>query len=420
MDLRLGDGTADGYPAGRTRAWFAFAMTFALMLFDFIDRQVIVSLFPHLKAVWNVSDKQLGSLASIVTIAVGVFAIPVAFVADRVGRVKSIVAMAVTWSLATISCMFATAYWPLLAARAMVGVGVAGYGSVGGALIASLFPRRLRSALLGALVAAASLGAALGVLLGGMIAARFGWQAAFGVVGVPGLALALLYMLVSDYHTVEPARRRDGARPSIGAMVQQIATSLLRSRTIWGCCIGGAMQLVVVSAAASWLPSYLNRFAGMVPEAAARYAALFGLMAAVGSVFWGLVADRLSRRAARAKLVTVALLCVVSTGVLASAFIGVAPLHVVLIGGFLMTCTVGVVESVALDVAHPGIRSTGLAVVLQFQNLFGLAIGPILVGGLSDYFGLRFALGATSCAGLLAAVALWLASRSYEGDAAKS
>ena len=40
----------DGYLVSRRQAWFAFAMTFALMLFDYIDRQVIVSLFPHMKA----------------------------------------------------------------------------------------------------------------------------------------------------------------------------------------------------------------------------------------------------------------------------------------------------------------------------------------------------------------------------------
>ncbi len=45
-------------------------MTFALMLFDYIDRQVIVSLFPHLKAEWNLSDKELGALVSIISIVV--------------------------------------------------------------------------------------------------------------------------------------------------------------------------------------------------------------------------------------------------------------------------------------------------------------------------------------------------------------
>ena len=56
------------YLVSRGQAWFAFAMTFALMLFDYIDRQVIVSLFPHMKAEWNLSDKQLGGLVSIISI----------------------------------------------------------------------------------------------------------------------------------------------------------------------------------------------------------------------------------------------------------------------------------------------------------------------------------------------------------------
>jgi len=52
----------DDYLVGRPRAWFAFAMIFLLMLFDYIDRQVIGSLFPRLKEAWSLSDKQLGGL----------------------------------------------------------------------------------------------------------------------------------------------------------------------------------------------------------------------------------------------------------------------------------------------------------------------------------------------------------------------
>ena len=42
----------DTYLHGKGPAWFAFFMTMALMMFDYIDRQVIVSLFPHIKAAW--------------------------------------------------------------------------------------------------------------------------------------------------------------------------------------------------------------------------------------------------------------------------------------------------------------------------------------------------------------------------------
>ena len=64
-----------------------------------------------------------------------------------------------------------------------------------------------------------------------------------------------------------------------------------------------------------------------------------------------------------------------------------AQFKLILLGGFFMTCTVGVVSGVAIEVIHPGVRSTGSAVLSLFQNLFGLAVGPFLVGVLSDVWG---------------------------------
>ena len=90
--------------SARGPAWFAFAMTLALMIVDYVDRQVIVSLFPYMRADWGLSDKQLGALVSVVSVTVALGALPVALFADRASRVKSIVAMATVWSLATISC----------------------------------------------------------------------------------------------------------------------------------------------------------------------------------------------------------------------------------------------------------------------------------------------------------------------------
>jgi len=80
MDLHVsgvGRPNENDYLYSRGAAWFAFAMTIGLMVFDYIDRQVVVSIFPHLKAAWGLSDKQLGGLASIVSITVALGAIPV-------------------------------------------------------------------------------------------------------------------------------------------------------------------------------------------------------------------------------------------------------------------------------------------------------------------------------------------------------
>ncbi len=414
----------DGYLFGRGAAWFAFAMTISLMLFDYIDRQVIVSLFPFLKAEWNLSDKQLGALVSIVSITVAAGALPVALLADRVSRVKSIVAMAVIWSVATISCMWTRNFGQLFAARAAVGLGEAGYGSVGAALIASHFPARMRGTLLAAFFAAASVGSVLGVLLGGVIAARWGWQAAFGVVGIPGLLLALLYLKVRDYRTVALTPALEAKRRSLPQAVGHIARLLARSRTMLWVCIGGAAQLIVVSALWSWLPSFLNRVHGIAPQQAAIKAALVVLAGAAGAVIWGALVDRVGTRRPRRKLAAMAVLCLVAMALLAAAFgLSLSPqsqFAVIALGGFVATCTIGPVSAIVIDVIHPGVRATGSSVLALFQNLFGLAAGPFLAGVLSDAWGLVPALTAMPFFALLAVAAFLLAARSYEAEKART
>ena len=416
---------ADDYLFGRGPAWFAFAMTLALMVVDYVDRQVIVSLFPYMKADWGLSDKQLGALVSVVSVTVALGALPVALFADRASRVKSIVAMATVWSLATISCMFTRGYSQLLAARSLVGLGEAGYGSVGAALIASHFPSRMRGALLAGFFASASIGSVLGVMLGGLIAARWGWQTAFGVVGIPGLVLALMYLKVRDYRTVALDPALDAKRRSLGEAARHIAQLLLRSPTMLWVCIGGAAQLIVVSALWAWLPSFLNRVHGIAPAQSAVKAALVVLAGALGSVVWGAVVDRAGVRRPGRKLAVMALLCVVAMLLIGGAFgadrLGITldantQFALIVLGGFAATCTVGPVSAIVIDVIHPGVRATGSSVLALFQNLLGLAAGPFLAGVLSDALGLQLALTLTPAFGVLAALAFLVAARSYETD----
>ena len=204
----------------------------------------------------------------------------------------------------------------------MVGLGEAGYGSVGAALIASHFPARMRGALMAGFFASASVGSVLGVMLGGVIAARWGWQAAFGVVGVPGLLLALLYLKVRDYRTVDARRRRwTRKRRSLGEAARHIVTAagplahhavgLHRRR-------GAADRRVGAVVVAAELPQPRARHrAGAGRRARRRWSCC---AAPLGSVVWGAVVDRAGARRPRRKLVAMALLCIASLVVLAVAF----------------------------------------------------------------------------------------------------
>ncbi len=121
------------------------ALAFGLLLSDYMSRQVLSAVFPILKSEWTLTDTHLATLSSVVALMVGLLTFPLSIVADRWGRVRSLVVMAVLWSVATLLCALSTGYGQMLGARFLVGVGEAAYGSVGIAVVLRVFaPRRAR------------------------------------------------------------------------------------------------------------------------------------------------------------------------------------------------------------------------------------------------------------------------------------
>jgi len=405
----------DGWLVPRRQAWFAFTMAFLLMAFDFIDRQVVVAMFPALKSAWGLSDKQLGALISSVSITIAIFSFPIALFADRWSRVKSIAGMAVMWSLATIACGFTRSYGQLLAARSVIGLGEAGYGAAGGALLASMFPASRRATVVSGFLAAASVGSVLGVVLGGVVTQRWGWQAAFGVVGIPGLILALLFLRVRDYRTV-PLIDAGAVRMGPGAVLR----ALFRPRSALAAYFAGALQLVSASTLLAWLPSYFNRYYGLPVDQAGIKSAVVILLGSIGIVAWGHLADRLAVVDRRAKLLVPAACLLVTALILVPTFGLMRPGNLqfafLVAGGFMMTAASGSVPSVAIDVIHPGLRATAAAMVAVVQNLFGLAAGPLIAGALSDAYGLGVALAVMPLFCVASAVVLLFGSRAYPKD----
>ncbi|MBL1098432.1 MFS transporter [Streptomyces coffeae] len=410
-------------PVSRRYAWYVFTLAFALALTDFIDRQIIVSAFPYLKSEWDLSDTQLGALVSVVSVTVALGALPLARLADRWSRVKSISLMGSVWSLAALGCAVSTSYAQLFAARAALGVGEAGYGPAGGALLAGMFPQRLRATIIGALQAAGPLGAVIGVVCGSLMMSHFSWRMTLAVFAAPGLLLALMFLRVRDPHAPSRARATgadagDGAAPPVG--LRAVTAELFRSRTAVATYLGGALQLVVLSTLFAWLPSYLAQAYGYTHTRAGAVAAVAIIASALGTVVLGNLADRAGAVRSRNKLLLPAVLALLALALLTPAFAWVpaGPLQLSLIvaGAFCVASAVGPVPAVVIDVVDPGVRASAIGMVALVNNLFGLAVGPLLTGWLSDNHGLPAALAVTPlcCAG--AAAVLWYASRTYAED----
>lgn len=398
--------------------WVVFALTFALLLSDYMSRQVLSAVFPFLKQEWSLSDTQLGGLTSIVALTVGLLAVPLSLLGDRWGRVKAVVLMAVVWSLATVGSGLAANYEQLFLARFLIGVGEAAYGSVGLAVVLGVFAAHRRASLTGAFMAGGSFGSVLGVALGGVLAVQFGWRWAFGAMGAFGLILAAMYLgLINERklaaHKIEDVQGEGG---NVEAGKRAKLRTLFSTPSVVLAYIGSGLQLFITGAMFAWLPSYFNREYGMAPDRAGGVAALFILIIGVGMIGCGMITDRVSRNKPMSKWNTAIVFALLSMVLLAGAFTvkpGGAQLILLAVGCFFAAGTTGPAGAMVARLTHESIRATAFGTLTFFNNLLGLAAGPLVTGALADRVGLDKALLYGSLVSVVAIAALLAGRKAY-------
>ncbi|WP_332852146.1 MFS transporter [Duganella sp. S19_KUP01_CR8] len=401
----------DDDPAiARPYAWLVFALTFGLLISDYMSRQVLNAVFPLLKSEWLLSDSRLGLLSGIVALMVGLLTFPLSLLADRWGRVRCLVLMAVLWSLATLGCGLAQNYEQMFAARFLVGVGEAAYGSVGLAVVLSVFPRHLRATLTGAFMAGGMFGSVLGMGLGGGIAAHLGWRWAFGGMALFGLALALLYPMLVREARIAPGRSANDGRQ------RAPLRSLFNSASIRAVYVGSGLQLLVGGAFIVWMPSFINRYYGLGADRAGLGAAVVVLASGAGMILCGMLSDRMCRNAPERKISLAIAYCVLSCLLLSLAFAlapGVPQMVLICAGMFLAAGTTGPVGAMVANLTHRSVHGTAFATLTLANNLLGLAPGPLLTGVLADRYGLATACRLVPLVSVVAALVFVYARRHY-------
>ncbi|MFE7329312.1 MFS transporter [Streptomyces sp. NPDC057565] len=413
-------GTSPAIPAvSRRYAWLVFALSFGLLMSDYMSRQVLNAVFPLLKAEWLLSDAQLGSLSGIVALMVGLLTFPLSLVADRWGRVRSLVLSAVVWSLATLGCAVSASFGEMFAARFIVGVGEAAYGSVGIAVVLSVFPIRLRATLSAAFIAGGSFGSVLGVSAGGVIAQVHGWRWSFGAMGIFGLVLATVYGLLVTEKRLGTASNKHSARAGERAPLRTLLPRLFSSVSVVCAYIGSGLQMFIAMAMLAWMPSFFNRYYSMAPAKAGLTAGVFALLSGTGMILCGIAADRLSRNLAARKW-SVAIACSLASLVLLMVGfqLPTGPVQLVLIGaGTLVACgTAGPAAAMVANLTPAAIAATAMATLTLANSLLGIAPGPAVTGMVADRMGLLGALRVVPLIAIAASAAFAIGKVFYEKD----
>jgi MFS family permease len=189
----------------RRYSWYALAVLVLAYLFNYIDRNILSILSEELKRDVGLADAQIGFLhGTAFAVFYAIFGIPFGRLSDTWVRTRVIAIGLFFWSLMTALSGTATSFGVLALYRIGVGVGEASLGPAAYSLIVDYFPQRLRATALALYSTGIYFGAGIGFFLGGAIVdvwkTRFpggegpmglhAWQAAFLVIGIPGLIMA--------------------------------------------------------------------------------------------------------------------------------------------------------------------------------------------------------------------------------------
>lgn len=401
----------------RRLAQWSLAMLVVVNVMSQLDRQIMSVLIEPIRADLGLSDTQIGILVGIAFAFFYTLAgLPIARIADRGNRRNLIVAALTLWSLMTAACGFARSYAELFVTRVAVGVGEAGCAPPAQSILSDTFPPERRGRALSTYQLGVPIGLLVGLAGGGYLADIFHWRTVFILVGLPGLAVAV----VAHFVLKEPPRGPGEDVEPVAAVVRYLWALRSMRHHMLAC----SLQTLTLAATATFNFPFLIRVHGFSStEAGLAIGLLTGIAGGIGTYAGGWIGDRFALRDPRWRIWWLAIGALVSipfslVGYLAdSVAVSLAALTLGVVGSFMYS---GAGHAVAQSLAKPRMRGMTAASMLFAMNLFGYGFGPAVAGAISDALGgegaLRYALAAMNLVLLWAAVHYVLAARTYRAD----
>jgi MFS family permease len=371
------------------------------------------------------SDTQMalanGLLFVLFNLIAGLF---IARLVDRGNRVRILTTGIALWSIATAATGLARNFPELAVARLAVGVGEATAFPAVMSLIPDLFRPQVRGTAIGVFQSSSFIGIVGGTILAGVVAAALGWRPMFIVCGVAGLVLATIVVL-----TVREPAREEPADPAedAGRWLAGLVAGLRRVMTIPGfvpLALGFGISAMMGAVLGAWGPAFLQRTHGVpLREVGIVIGPPVGIAGLVGTLVSGPIADRLARKhGSVSAMLRLPLVALPLAAPFMAGFIFAPTLFVTMLCAagmnVLLSCAFVPCINYAVARAGAGDRALVSTAMLTASGLIGGALGPFIVGALSDSLtpqlgaeGLRYALSAMILSPLLATVFLVVAVR---------
>lgn len=408
MNRAAGDSAAR---ANEWLAWRAVAFLWVTYLINYVDRQVVFSIFPALRSELGFSEGQLGLVGSVFTWVYSLCMPVMGRVADLAPRSRVVLASLVLWSLATLGTGLSGSVSVFLVWRGVMGVTESLYVPAALGLIASLHGTATRSKALAIHGTAQLAGIVVGGWYGGWAAETIGWRQGFFLLAGAGVVYAfVLARVLSGAGALPPPGPEKGAAP----------LEVFRSRcflALVGAFFAFCAMLWMLYA---WLPDFVRARYGL-SLAQSGFTATFYLQAgsALGVLAGGVLADGAVRRFAAGRFY-IAGLGLLASAPLAYLTFASASLRMLALAatcfGLLAGLMIANVFAAAYDVISERNYGFGAGVLNLMGGLAGGA--AIFFTGLwKDSFGIATLMGWAALAAMAAAsVMLLVTAAGFEAD----
>lgn len=364
-------------------------LVFVLIL-NVLDRQVINVLAEPIKRDLGLSDTQLGLVTGLFfALFYNTVGIPIGRIADnlRTNRVHLIGGCLAVWSGMTALCGFAQNFWHIVLARIGVATGEAGCVPPAHSLIADTVPKRKLAMALAIFGLGSPIGAFLGKSMGGVLNDLYGWRAAFFIVGLPGIALALLmWLLLKEPRRLGVAGPAAPARPQVP--LSEVIAEIRRSKAFVNLILAVATAALLGAGGSVWgMIHFLRNHELTTTQAGFWLGITGGIAGALGTWIGGVLADRWGQKNPRHYMTpqTVGLLCNIpllffawqtNNWILAVALLTLPDLFDDLYYGGTFASVQGLVSR--------RVRATATASMLFVTTLVGTGFGALSFGFASD------------------------------------
>jgi MFS family permease len=277
------------------RTFWACASGWALDGMDFMIYPLVIG---TIIVMWKVDPGTAGLAGTVTLLASAIGGWGAGYLADRIGRVKTLQITILWFSFFSLVCAFVQNFDQLLVARALLGLGFGGEWAAGAVLMGEAIRPQYRGRAVGSVQSGWAIGWGLAVLsqavLFSYLPAQEAWRWMFAIGALPALLVFYLRRYVEEPKIAAESRAKQAAKGDRPPIWEIFQGPILKTTILAGLAATGAQGGYY--AITFWVPRFLTTERKLSIVGSTGYLAMLIIGSFVGYLVGAWLADKIGRR----------------------------------------------------------------------------------------------------------------------------